>query len=73
MARGHQKALSQQRNAEKTAKAKKAVGSDQKNAAMASLHHKCTVCMVRNKKQFPFYVTRLIFHSIESFPRLSHI
>uniref|UniRef100_A0A8R1HYE3 4F5 domain-containing protein n=1 Tax=Caenorhabditis japonica TaxID=281687 RepID=A0A8R1HYE3_CAEJA len=45
MARGHQKALSQQRNAEKQAKAKKAVGNDQKNAAMASLHHKCTVCM----------------------------
>ncbi|CAI5454131.1 unnamed protein product [Caenorhabditis angaria] len=44
MARGHQKALSQQRNAEKQAKMKKG-GSDQKTAAAASLHHKCTVCM----------------------------
>ncbi|CAB3400065.1 unnamed protein product [Caenorhabditis bovis] len=45
MARGHQKALSQQRNAEKQAKAKKSVGVDQKAAAMKNLNHKCSVCM----------------------------
>ncbi|CAD6187366.1 unnamed protein product [Caenorhabditis auriculariae] len=45
MARGHQKALSQQKNAQKKADMAKKQGADQKGAAMASLHHKCTVCM----------------------------
>ncbi|XP_074656896.1 zinc finger protein 706-like [Tubulanus polymorphus] len=49
MARGHQKALSQQKNAEKQAKMKKAQGSNQKNAAQKCLIFACTVC----KAQMP--------------------
>jgi len=44
MARGHQKIQSQQKNAEKQAKMKKAQGSDQKKAAQAALVFSCTVC-----------------------------
>lgn len=46
MARGHQKIQSQQKNAEKQAKLKKATGHDQKKAAAAALTYKCSVCMV---------------------------
>lgn len=45
MARGHQKIQSQQKNAEKQAKLKKATGHDQKKAAAAALTYKCAVCM----------------------------
>lgn len=45
MARGHQKALSQQRNQEKKQQAKKSQGSDQKAAAAKALNYKCSVCM----------------------------
>jgi len=44
MARGHQKIQSQQKNAEKQAKMKKAQGSDQKKAAQAALVYVCAVC-----------------------------
>ncbi|GMS96787.1 hypothetical protein PENTCL1PPCAC_18962 [Pristionchus entomophagus] len=47
MARGQQKVQSQQKNAEKQAKLKKAQGTDQKTAAMASLIFKCSVCMAQ--------------------------
>lgn len=47
MARGHQKIQSQQKNAEKQAKMKKAQGSDQKKAAAAALVYTCAVCKVR--------------------------
>lgn len=46
MARGQQKIQSQQKNAEKAAKLKKAQSHDQKKAAQAALTYKCTVCMV---------------------------
>jgi hypothetical protein len=46
MARGQQKIQSQQKNAEKQAKMKKAKGHDQKKAAAAGLTFKCGVCMV---------------------------
>ena len=46
MARGQQKIQSQQKNAEKLAKLKKAQGHDQKKAAAVALQYKCTVCMV---------------------------
>jgi hypothetical protein len=46
MARGQQKIQSQQKNAEKAAKMKKAQGHDQKKAAQAALTYKCSVCMV---------------------------
>ncbi|KAK0408637.1 hypothetical protein QR680_004071 [Steinernema hermaphroditum] len=45
MARGHQKALSQQRNAKKQEAAKKAQAGDQKAAAQKALNFKCSVCM----------------------------
>ena len=45
MARGQQKIQSQQKNAEKTAKAKKGA-VDQKKAAQAALTYVCTVCKV---------------------------
>ena len=44
MARGHQKIQSQQKNAEKQAKMKKAQGADQKKAAAAALVYSCAVC-----------------------------
>jgi len=44
MARGQQKIQSQQKNAEKQAKQKKAQGADQKKAAQAALVYSCTVC-----------------------------
>ncbi|KAF8371612.1 hypothetical protein PRIPAC_78041 [Pristionchus pacificus] len=47
MARGQQKLQSQQKNAEKMAKLKKAQGSDQKTAAQAALTYKCSVCMAQ--------------------------
>ncbi|GMR49155.1 hypothetical protein PMAYCL1PPCAC_19350 [Pristionchus mayeri] len=47
MARGQQKVQSQQKNAEKQAKLKKAQGSDQKSAALKALTFKCTVCMAQ--------------------------
>ena len=49
MARGQQKIQSQQKAAEKAAKAKKQAGhsaKDQKNAAMAALKSTCVVCKV---------------------------
>ena len=46
MARGQQKIQSQQKNAEKMAKMKKAQSHDQKKAAQAALKHVCTVCKV---------------------------
>lgn len=49
MARGHQKIQSQQKNAEKQAKLKKAQGSDQKKSAQAALVFTCAVC----KAQMP--------------------
>lgn len=49
MARGQQKIQSQQKNAEKLAKLKKAQGSDQKKAAAAALVYSCAVC----KTQMP--------------------
>uniref|UniRef100_A0A1I7Z9D6 4F5 domain-containing protein n=1 Tax=Steinernema glaseri TaxID=37863 RepID=A0A1I7Z9D6_9BILA len=45
MARGHQKALSQQRNLKKQDAAKKGQGIDQKTAAQKALNFKCVVCM----------------------------
>merc|ERR1711879_70369 len=47
MARGHQKALSQQKNAEQKAKMAKSKGSDGKKSAQAALHYKCCVCMIQ--------------------------
>jgi hypothetical protein len=47
MARGQQKIQSQQKNAEKQAKLKKAAGSDQKKSAAAALIYKCSVCMTQ--------------------------
>jgi len=47
MARGQQKIQSQQKAAEKAAKAKKQAGhsaKDQKNAAMAALKSTCSIC-----------------------------
>merc|ERR1712131_231613 len=44
MARGQQKIQSQQKNAERQAKMKKAKGSDQKKAAQAALKIICGVC-----------------------------
>jgi ribosomal protein L44E len=49
MARGQQKIQSQQKNAEKQAKMKKAQGSDQKKSAAAALVYSCSVC----KTQMP--------------------
>jgi 4F5 protein related disordered region len=46
MARGQQKIQSQQKNAEKQAKLKKAAGSDQKKAAAAALVYSCALCKV---------------------------
>lgn len=49
MARGQQKIQSQQKAAEKAAKAKKQQGhsaTEQKKAAMAALVHVCAVCKV---------------------------
>uniref|UniRef100_A0A7E4UZ53 4F5 domain-containing protein n=1 Tax=Panagrellus redivivus TaxID=6233 RepID=A0A7E4UZ53_PANRE len=45
MARGHQKAQAQQKNAKKQEQLKKQAGSDQKTAALKALKHQCTVCM----------------------------
>jgi hypothetical protein len=47
MARGHQKALSQQKNQAKQQQQKRGEGSNQKAAAAKALTYKCTVCMVR--------------------------
>jgi len=44
MARGQQKIQSQQKNAEKQAKLKKAKGHDQKTAAKAALKITCGTC-----------------------------
>merc|ERR1711933_241138 len=44
MARGQQKIQSQQKNAERQAKMKKAKGSDQRKAAQAALKIICGVC-----------------------------
>ncbi|CBY22089.1 unnamed protein product [Oikopleura dioica] len=44
MARGQQKIQSQQKNAERQAKLKKAKGMDQKAAARAALKFNCAVC-----------------------------
>ncbi|RMX43890.1 hypothetical protein pdam_00011307 [Pocillopora damicornis] len=49
MARGHQKFQSQQKNAQKQEKLKKAQGHDQKSAALKALVFTCTVC----KSQMP--------------------
>jgi len=49
MARGQQKIQSQQKNAEKQAKQKKAEGADQKKSAAAALIYTCSVC----KSQMP--------------------
>uniref|UniRef100_A0A8C6SEQ8 Zinc finger protein 706 n=1 Tax=Neogobius melanostomus TaxID=47308 RepID=A0A8C6SEQ8_9GOBI len=49
MARGHQKAQAQQKNAKKQAEMKKAKGHDQKTAAKAALVFTCSVC----KSQMP--------------------
>ena len=46
MARGHQKFQSQQKNAQKQEKLKKAQGHDQKSAAQKALVFTCTVCKV---------------------------
>jgi len=46
MARGHQKALSQQKNQSKQQQLKKSTGINQKAAAAKALTYKCTVCMV---------------------------
>lgn len=49
MARGHQKAQSQAKTLEKTAKAKKQQGhsaNDQKKAAQKALVHACVICKV---------------------------
>merc|ERR1712168_1079101 len=47
MARGQQKIQSQQKNAEKLAKIKKAESGDSKKAAAAALVFKCSVCMTQ--------------------------
>ena len=47
MARGHQKFQSQQKNAQKMEKLKKAQGHDQKSAAQKALVFTCFVCKVR--------------------------
>ena len=49
MARGQQKIQSQQKNAEKAAKAKKGAAMDQKKAAQAALTYVCTVCKVSRR------------------------
>jgi len=49
MARGQQKIQSQQKNAEKQAKLKKAAAGDQKKSAAAALIYTCSVC----KAQMP--------------------
>lgn len=46
MARGHQKLQAQAKNQKRQEEMKKGKGSDQKTAAQAALHHKCSVCMV---------------------------
>lgn len=49
MARGHQKAQSQAKTLEKTAKAKKQQGhsaTEQKKAAQKALVHNCVICKV---------------------------
>lgn len=46
MARGHQKFQSQQKNAQKMEKLKKAQGHDQKSAAQKALVFTCFVCKV---------------------------
>lgn len=46
MARGQQKIQSQQKNAEKLAKLKKAQGMDSKKSAQAALVYSCSVCKV---------------------------
>lgn len=48
MARGQQKIQSQQKNAEKQAKLKKAGATDQKKSAAAALVFQCSVCKVCN-------------------------
>ena len=51
MARGQQKIQSQQKNAERQAKAKKQSGhsaNDQKKSAAVALKATCSVCKVRN-------------------------
>ena len=53
MARGQQKIQSQQKNAEKAAKKKRA-GVDQKKAGMAGLQYSCKVCMVSNSINIQF-------------------
>ncbi|KAL3098118.1 hypothetical protein niasHS_002115 [Heterodera schachtii] len=45
MARGHQKALSQQKNQQKQQQQKKGQGNDQRAAAAKALTFKCSVCM----------------------------
>jgi len=47
MARGHQKIQSQQKAQKKAESSKKGGAVDQKIAAQAALHHKCTVCMAQ--------------------------
>ena len=47
MARGHQKFQSQQKNAQKMEKLKKAQGHDQKSSAQKALVFTCSVCKVQ--------------------------
>lgn len=47
MARGQQKIQSQQKNAEKLAKMKKAQSGDSKASAAAALKFQCKVCMTK--------------------------
>lgn len=46
MARGHQKAQSQAKNAKRQEQIKKSQGHDQKKEAVKALQHQCSVCKV---------------------------
>ena len=52
MARGQQKVQSQQKNAEKQAKMKKAQGSDNKKSAQAALKITCPVRDLKKNRPF---------------------
>ena len=67
MARGHQKFQSQQKNAQKQEKLKKAQGHDQKSAALKALVFTCTVCKVQKMLTFHLFTPKisfLILHSV---------
>ena len=61
MARGHQKFQSQQKNAQKQEKLKKAQGHDQKSAALKALVFTCTVCKVQKMLTFHPFTPKISF------------